>query len=166
MAKKHEDLLYRVKTEKLYPRYLELINELLNRCAAKGHYFIATSGYRSPEEQAVLYAKGRTTPGPKVTNAKPFSSDHQFGLALDFVYDKTFKSEKIDASYDDKYMKILADEALLLGLDAGYYWKAIHDSPHISLNRKKYNVKLKDLENQYKKGGLQQVFKYLDKFDW
>lgn len=33
-------------------------------------------GHRSDAEQAVLYAKGRTTPGPVVTNAKPGTSRH------------------------------------------------------------------------------------------
>ena len=33
-------------------------------------------GHRSDAEQATLYAKGRTTPGPIVTNAKPGTSRH------------------------------------------------------------------------------------------
>jgi hypothetical protein len=39
-------------------------------------------GTRSWEAQEALYAKGRTAPGPKVTNAKPGSSMHNFGLAI------------------------------------------------------------------------------------
>ncbi|WP_417671975.1 D-alanyl-D-alanine carboxypeptidase family protein [Roseibium sp.] len=41
--------------------------------------------YRSPERQAFLYAKGRTSSGPKVTNAGPWQSYHQYGMAADFV---------------------------------------------------------------------------------
>lgn len=33
-------------------------------------------GHRTHEEQAALYAKGRTAPGPKVTNARPGQSRH------------------------------------------------------------------------------------------
>lgn len=40
---------------------------------------------RSLKEQADLYAIGRTRPGRTVTNARPGSSAHNFGLALDFV---------------------------------------------------------------------------------
>lgn len=41
--------------------------------------------FRSPERQAFLYSKGRTRPGLKVTNAEPWESYHQYGLAADFV---------------------------------------------------------------------------------
>jgi D-alanyl-D-alanine dipeptidase len=42
--------------------------------------------YRFPQRQADLYAQGRTKPGKKVTYAKPWSSYHQYGLAVDFVF--------------------------------------------------------------------------------
>lgn len=47
-------------------------------------------GLRTIKEQNDLYAKGRTKPGPKVTNAKGGSSYHNYGLAIDFaiMYDK------------------------------------------------------------------------------
>jgi hypothetical protein len=42
-------------------------------------------GMRSMEEQAALYAKGRTQPGKIVTQAKPGTSYHNHGLAFDWV---------------------------------------------------------------------------------
>lgn len=42
-------------------------------------------GFRTPQRQAYLYAKGRTTPGSIVTNAEPWESYHQYGVAADFV---------------------------------------------------------------------------------
>jgi peptidoglycan L-alanyl-D-glutamate endopeptidase CwlK len=42
-------------------------------------------GYRSPRRQQLLYAQGRTLPGPVVTRALPWKSYHQYGLAADFV---------------------------------------------------------------------------------
>ena len=41
------------------------------------------SGTRTYAEQDLLYAKGRTTGGPKVTNAKGGQSNHNFGIAWD-----------------------------------------------------------------------------------
>lgn len=41
------------------------------------------SGTRSYDEQTALYAKGRTAPGLKVTNAKAGFSNHNFGVAID-----------------------------------------------------------------------------------
>ncbi len=73
--------------------------------------------YRSPQRQAHLYAKGRTLPGRKVTNARPWQSYHQFGLAADFVRfengkwnwnDKTAK-EKQDW---ERYHEIARDNGL------------------------------------------------------
>lgn len=42
-------------------------------------------GFRTPQRQKYLYDQGRTTPGNKVTNAEPWESYHQYGLAADFV---------------------------------------------------------------------------------
>ena len=44
---------------------------------------VITSTLRTMTEQAELYAKGRTTPGPIVTRAQPGDSYHNFGLAFD-----------------------------------------------------------------------------------
>jgi peptidoglycan L-alanyl-D-glutamate endopeptidase CwlK len=42
-------------------------------------------GRRTMEEQAALYAKGRTIIGKIVTKAKPGESYHNYGLAFDWV---------------------------------------------------------------------------------
>lgn len=42
-----------------------------------------TSGKRLTDQQAALYAQGRTLPGPIVTDAPPGTSAHEFGLAID-----------------------------------------------------------------------------------
>lgn len=43
-------------------------------------------GYRSNEEQAELYASGRTKPGPIKTNARPGMSAHNVGQAVDLYF--------------------------------------------------------------------------------
>ena len=57
----------------------------LDQCIHAGLDVLVTCTYRSMAEQADLYARGRTAPGKKVTNAKPGQSAHNYGLALDFV---------------------------------------------------------------------------------
>lgn len=42
---------------------------------------------RDHKRQAELYAQGRTAPGPIVTNAAPGTSWHNFGFAVDVVFD-------------------------------------------------------------------------------
>lgn len=56
---------------------------MLERIARSGRRVAITSGRRTFEEQAALYAQGRTTPGPIVTYAPPGTSLHELGRALD-----------------------------------------------------------------------------------
>jgi len=44
-----------------------------------------TDGFRSNADQATEYAKGRTTPGPSTTGARPGESYHQYGMATDLT---------------------------------------------------------------------------------
>lgn len=46
---------------------------------------LVTCTFRDGEAQDELYARGRTKPGPVVTNAKAGESAHNYGLALDIV---------------------------------------------------------------------------------
>jgi len=58
---------------------------MLSRCHASGLSVLVTCTRRTPEDQAALYAQGRTTPGPVVTWAKPGESRHETGEAWDVV---------------------------------------------------------------------------------
>ena len=51
-------------------------------------------GRRTMEEQAELYAKGRTKGGKIVTKAKPGQSYHNYGLAFDWVPLKAIAKNK------------------------------------------------------------------------
>ena len=70
----------------LHPDFAAKLTELNALLKANGLKMRGTSGYRSLKEQAMNYAKGRTTPGPKVTNAPPGASAHNWGCAADFVF--------------------------------------------------------------------------------
>jgi len=67
----------------LHPEIVPQVTAFLADCEAAGIDLIVTCTSRTNEEQAILYAQGRTTPGVKVTNAKPGQSAHNFGLAID-----------------------------------------------------------------------------------
>ena len=58
---------------------------LLQDCKAQGVELLVTCTRRTLEEQAALYAQGRTTPGKIVTRAKPGQSAHNYGCAIDIV---------------------------------------------------------------------------------
>mgnify|MGYP000123790209 CR=1 FL=1 len=59
--------------------------EWLRRCNARGVAILIYETYRSPERQDTLYAQGRTSEGPIVTNARAGESKHQDRVAIDSV---------------------------------------------------------------------------------
>ncbi len=71
--------------EHLHPVLRGGIERLHRELATAGLPFQLFEGFRSPQRQAELYAQGRTRPGRRVTNARPWSSYHQYGAAGDFV---------------------------------------------------------------------------------
>ncbi len=108
-----------------------------------------THTYRSPEEQAELYAQGRTKPGKKVTWTK--TSIHNFGLAYDLV----FICNKTVEVYSGPLMDMAGELGVSLGLVWGGNFKKKKDYPHfeypidkIGLNR---NNQLKEYIENLKK---------------
>lgn len=69
----------------LRPEIRPMVDGFLVDCATEGIQYIITCTTRPLEDQAALYAQGRTTPGKIVTNARPGQSAHNFGLAIDIV---------------------------------------------------------------------------------
>ena len=86
----------------------------------------AISGLRSYAEQDALYAKGRTTAGPKVTNARGGFSNHNFGLAIDVG---VFSGDGKTYHGTNKLYKELGPLGESLGLEWGGRWKFV-DDPH------------------------------------
>lgn len=58
-----------------------LVLRLIEDCSRAGIDLLITCTYRSPAEQAELYAQGRVAPGPIVTNARPGQSTHNHSEA-------------------------------------------------------------------------------------
>ncbi|NHM20311.1 M15 family metallopeptidase [Tritonibacter mobilis] len=88
--------------------------------------------YRSPEKQRELYSKGRTSAGPKVTNARPWDSAHQYYEAVDIIH------PSLGWNVTEEYWETLAacvrivSEKFSVGLNHGHRWK-FRDSAHIEL---------------------------------
>lgn len=72
----------------LHPVLREKLQQLDAALLSKGIPLTLFEGFRAPERQADLYAQGRGTgtPGHFVTKANPWSSFHQYGLAVDYVF--------------------------------------------------------------------------------
>lgn len=92
---------------------------------------LMTDGYRSWQEQDKLYARGRTAPGPKVTNAKGGYSWHNFKLAADYAF---VVNGKVTWSGPwDTFGKIARE----CGLEWGGAWESFKDRPHVQWTKGK-----------------------------
>lgn len=128
----------RQRIKKLHPSVRSEVSQIINLCdhALSGRAKIRiTDGFRSFDEQAKLYAKGRTVPGKKVTNARPGQSVHNYGFAVDICLIVDGKTASWDTKKDwdndraaDWYecVKIFAQH----GWDWGGHWKTFKDMPH------------------------------------
>lgn len=84
-----------------------------------------TDGFRTYAEQAELYASGRTKEGKILTNAKPGTSNHEKGLAVDIA----FQNGGV-LSYDQSLYDKIVPIAKKLTLDWGGDWTGFPDRPH------------------------------------
>lgn len=121
------DSFKRVNLDYLMPELRDRLFEVIARCASKGQRYVATHGYRSYQEQMGLWKAGRVVPGRVVTNAKGGESQHNFGLAVDFVRDLDPATGKVEPSWLESDYSLLVSELQRAGLHSGIGYK---DAPH------------------------------------
>lgn len=118
---------------KLLPTVREAAKKALAELDKAGVKYLITCTYRTREEQAALYAQGRTTPGKKVTNAKPGQSFHEYGVALD-IYPVV--NGKIDfAGSHLAIWKQIAAAFKKYGFEWAYEWKTFKEMPHFQMTK-------------------------------
>lgn len=91
-AKDATEFVFDARTERMLgtldPKAVPIFERFIVRAQAvaaiHGCDYLAISGHRTAEEQNRIYAQGRTAPGPKVTSARAWQSNHNYGIALDF----------------------------------------------------------------------------------
>lgn len=132
----------------LHPVVEERTNYLIERAASKGIVVIITDGFRSIEDQDILYEKGRSTEGNIVTHAKGGESYHNYGLAVDFalkdsggnvLWDRQFDGN-VNGIADWSEVVTLAKE---LGFEWGGDWINFKDYPHLEMN---FGLAIDDLQ--------------------
>ena len=111
-----------------------LVEGFLVRVEADGIDLLVTCTYRSDEEQAKLYAIGRTKPGRRVTNAAPGRSMHNFrfngkpaSLAVDVV---PLANGKPVWNAADVVWKRVGELGEAAGLEWAGRWKRFREYPH------------------------------------
>lgn len=112
----------------LLPEVQPFARALVQKAANAGITIKVISGLRSFSQQDALYARGRTAPGNKVTNAQGGYSNHNFAIAFDIgVYES---GKYVGDSPKYAAVGILGKE---LGLEWGGSWKSFVDQAHFQL---------------------------------
>lgn len=124
-----------------------MCHRFIDACAQQGIDVIITSTYRDHESQAALYARGRTTPGGIVTNARPGFSFHNYHLAFDFA---PLVEGKIPWG-DAKLFTRCGEIAESVGLEWAGRWKSFREMAHcqftggLTLSQLQAGMKLKEV---------------------
>ena len=130
----------RNKCKQVHQNVYKLAEELIRRCWKEDVFIVFTDGLRTFEDQAVIYGKGRSSyiykgkqygnpKVKKVSNAKPGTSFHNYGLALDFVTCDGY-GKNIDWVVGPKWRRAAAI-AKELGFTWGGDWNSFQDYPHL-----------------------------------
>ncbi len=127
----------------------------------EGVFLHVIQGVRTYAEQNILFAKGRTTPGPEVTNAPGGFSSHNFGLAVDVVPGiKDIPTWKPDWNVKDPQFQqtvaVLKQQGLLWGGD-WVHMKGDYDHFYIGPVNPTAAMRL-----DFAEGGLPKVYSQYD----
>lgn len=132
------DTITQKRIEQLHPMVREEMKKIITECntvlTGKAKVRI-TQGLRTFEEQNALYAKGRTSPGAKVTNAKGGQSVHNYGFAVDIclLIDNKEVSWDIAKDWDNDKIADWLECVKIFdkhGWNWGGNWKTFKDYPH------------------------------------
>lgn len=115
----------------LLPEVHDKANELLARCALEGIILGIVQTYRTFDEQAAIYAQGRTAPGPIVTHSPPGYSWHNWKRAFD-VDIVHFPGDPDTKDVWNGPWERVGEIGESLGLAWGGRWKS-PDRPHFEL---------------------------------
>lgn len=134
---------------RLHPQVRGLIRRFINDVYIKHQVqLVIVQDYRTYAQQDALYAKGRTTSGSTVTNAKGGQSNHNFALAVDVFPLWNDGKLHMDAKSDKKNIEILRKISSVgksIGLEWGGDWKSMVDNPHFQLKTGKTMSQLRAL---------------------
>ena len=139
------------RLQQLHPALATAVRAMIADLAAQGTVVEVVQGLRTFAEQDALYAKGRTTPGAIVTQARGGESNHNYGLAVDLC---PFTGDKPDWNAPMTVWAAIGAAAAARGLEWGGQWKKFLDKPHVQLPA----ITVKECARCYQAGGLEAVW--------
>lgn len=139
------------RLQQVHPALAAAVRGLIADLGSRGIVVEVVQGLRTFAEQDDLYAKGRTKPGPIVTQARGGESNHNFGLAVDLC---PFTAEKPDWNASLSVWAAIGAAAEARGLEWGGQWKKFLDKPHVQLPR----MTVKECGRCFQEGGMAAVW--------
>jgi peptidoglycan L-alanyl-D-glutamate endopeptidase CwlK len=117
-------------------------------------------GFRPMERQAYLYQQGRSSPGKIVTNAGEGLSLHNYGLAVDLVFDGDKVKPGFQWTWSGNYEAVGALIKKNKKLVWAGTWRSFKEYPHVEIKLPFTAVQLKAIYDQKK--DLKELWKFLD----
>ena len=139
------------RIQQLHPALASALRGVLADLATRGIAVEVVQGLRTIAEQDELFAKGRTKPGPIVTQACGGESNHNYGLAADLC---PFVNDAPDWNAPMPVWSAIGEAAAAHGLEWGGRWKKFLDKPHVQLP----SITIRECASCYKAGGLEAVW--------
>ncbi|OPH47583.1 hypothetical protein BC351_10345 [Paenibacillus ferrarius] len=131
------------RISKLNPIVAQGARQLIIAAFNEGINIVIVQGLRTFEEQAALYAQGRTTSGPIITNAKAGFSYHNYGIAIDFAL-LADDGYNVLWTVNSKWRRV-AEIGKSLGFSWGGDWTGtLIDNPHLEMT---FGLSINDLLN-------------------
>lgn len=149
------------RLQEVHPLLASKIRQLDSILSAQSIEIQVTQGLRSWNQQAALYAQGRTTPGPIVTNAQPGYSWHQFGLAVDLVCAAAFDPQGQflpDWNPQHPCWQTMIAKGETLGMYSGAEFRTLPDYPHFQLTGKWPVTPDDEVRQTFTDGGVQAIW--------
>jgi peptidoglycan L-alanyl-D-glutamate endopeptidase CwlK len=137
MIKMALDVTSEARLAQVHPELARRVRQIYEELWKEGIVIHVIQGLRTYEEQDALYAKGRTAPGPIVTNARGGRSYHNYGLAVDLVpaitpdgvWTPDWKNRDAQHCLTPHYKRMI-EVGTSLGLISGSRWVKLCDDPH------------------------------------
>lgn len=167
MDKQQLQILNENRLSLVHPVLAARVMELIGILEAEDINILVTQGLRTYNEQERLYARGRTAPGPKVTDCQPGHSWHNFGLAVDVCPEEFANEEGVPVAHPDWNVDHPAwhrihEAALELGFACGADFRTFPDMPHLQMTGK-WPAAVPDAARQdFMEGGIPQVWAAAD----
>lgn len=151
----------------LYPPFRAQVEQGLAICHQQGLMAYVFEGLRTPARQEWLYRQGRSRPGKIITNARSNFSWHQYGVAVDIVFDGS-ELPGIQWSWDGDYAhektdeyQLVADNLMPLGIEwYGQPGQAFFEKPHF---QKTWGLRMFTAQQLVATHGTLAVWNALDK---